>query len=575
MKSGKLNIIRTRFANIGIACLYILVTVLFLISVPVLAPMAYGQGARPSQTCPSTAPRSTIVWKRFLKSVENQYDPDNLSQRGVSLSLGHALGRLANGVNNNPDRERAYACVSLGLEQLYASDIVFGLGSNANQYKLVLEAARGFHDDEIRTLTGVTATSVLPDVFDEIEEKADEVIIFSDSASDLGSGSLARQNSATTNNTPIPKPGATHPCGDSSAPVSATWSFCARFWGCDGSTFFEKRGFLCRSDHSYDIVEGGFTRYKCDENWHNCKQTDAPKIDFESIDMTGEQTKYVWNNGKSWGYRKAEDGYSPPTPDKKTTSPLITEDTSPSPDDSEEVKRLKAQARKIQERIDAWEGKTETGGMGEDTPNNDNISETRATCPYDAVTYRGSKKTVYCFCPATATQKGTVWGTGIYTDDSSICRAAVHAGEISEDGGYVQFTVSGGRRSYDGSTVQGIYSKSYGNWKGSFNFGNFTTTQSEYCPRDARSNRGSNRTLTCYCSPKASGQGRIWGDGIYTDDSMICSAARHDGIISASGGEVTLRMRSGLPSYTASSRNGVTSMAYGKWEGSYSFVRNN
>jgi len=39
-------------------------------------------------------------------------------------------------------------------------------------------------------------------------------------------------------------------------------------------------------------------------------------------------------------------------------------------------------------------------------------------------------------CPAQCSDKvGSIWGTGIYTDDSSICRAGLHSGTIKNDGG--------------------------------------------------------------------------------------------------------------------------------------------
>jgi len=54
---------------------------------------------------------------------------------------------------------------------------------------------------------------------------------------------------------------------------------------------------------------------------------------------------------------------------------------------------------------------------------------------------------------------GTVWGTAeaSYTDDSSVCSAAVHAGAITvADGGDVLIQMVPGRESYPGSTANGI-----------------------------------------------------------------------------------------------------------------------
>ena len=84
--------------------------------------------------------------------------------------------------------------------------------------------------------------------------------------------------------------------------------------------------------------------------------------------------------------------------------------------------------------------------------------------------------------------------------------------------------------------------------------------------------RGRNgQRFSFFCPPGGSVSGAIWGTDVYTDDSSICTAAVHRGLITAaSGGSVTLEVRPGAGGYTASTRNGVTSRAYGGWSGSYS-----
>ena len=53
--------------------------------------------------------------------------------------------------------------------------------------------------------------------------------------------------------------------------------------------------------------------------------------------------------------------------------------------------------------------------------------------------FRGDEGSVFLVnCPGGCTEdKGSVWGTGIYTQDSSICRAAIHAGVNQDFGGLV------------------------------------------------------------------------------------------------------------------------------------------
>ncbi len=58
--------------------------------------------------------------------------------------------------------------------------------------------------------------------------------------------------------------------------------------------------------------------------------------------------------------------------------------------------------------------------------------------------------------------------------------------------------------------------------------------------------------LTCSCT--ASATGTVWGAGIYTTDSSICSAAKHAGV--AVPGDVTVRAAAGCSAYNGSTANG-------------------
>jgi hypothetical protein len=65
----------------------------------------------------------------------------------------------------------------------------------------------------------------------------------------------------------------------------------------------------------------------------------------------------------------------------------------------------------------------------------------------------------------------TVWGTDTYTDDSSVCTAAVHAGEIDfEQGGTVVIEMQDGQDSYTGSQRNDVTTLDYGQWPGGFTF---------------------------------------------------------------------------------------------------------
>lgn len=83
--------------------------------------------------------------------------------------------------------------------------------------------------------------------------------------------------------------------------------------------------------------------------------------------------------------------------------------------------------------------------------------------------YLGSTFTF--ICPPGAANGGSVWGTDIYTSDSSVCRAAIHAGKSSNaSGGQVTILIIPGQLSYASSSRNGVTTSSYGQWGGSYSF---------------------------------------------------------------------------------------------------------
>lgn len=78
--------------------------------------------------------------------------------------------------------------------------------------------------------------------------------------------------------------------------------------------------------------------------------------------------------------------------------------------------------------------------------------------------------------------------------------------------------------------------------------------------------------FTIYIPPGGTASGRIWGSDIYTDDSSIGTCAVHAGLITfQNGGTVTIEIRQGLSSYQSTTRNGITSNAYGSWGRKFCF----
>jgi hypothetical protein len=92
------------------------------------------------------------------------------------------------------------------------------------------------------------------------------------------------------------------------------------------------------------------------------------------------------------------------------------------------------------------------------------------TSPLD-LDLRGMNGERYAFrCPPGKPTPSRVSGSGPYTDDSSICTAAVHAGAIhAKDGGPVTIEIRPGQAHYAGSDRNYIKSGDYeGTWDGSF-----------------------------------------------------------------------------------------------------------
>jgi hypothetical protein len=128
--------------------------------------------------------------------------------------------------------------------------------------------------------------------------------------------------------------------------------------------------------------------------------------------------------------------------------------------------------READGRSPASEAETATPGGGEAPAT---ASVTQVPVPLDrawranAMELRGAGGSPYAIiCPPRGSP-GAIWGTDVYSDDSSICTAAVHAGAMTlADGGQVVFEIRPGESAYRGSERNGITSMDWGAWNGSF-----------------------------------------------------------------------------------------------------------
>lgn len=177
------------------------------------------------------------------------------------------------------------------------------------------------------------------------------------------------------------------------------------------------------------------------------------------------------------------------------------------------------------------------------------------------------------YIEVTGSENGTIWGTDIYTDDSNLATAAVHAGLLDPgETDILMVTLLEGEESYEGSVYNGITSLDYGTWSGSYSVdliycdyelgampdpGNLTEYRAE-------------TDETFFFEVTGDIDGSVWGTDIYTDDSNLASAAVHAGILEdGETGVVEVTICPGEDSYEGSESNGILSMDYGSWSGSY------
>jgi hypothetical protein len=187
-------------------------------------------------------------------------------------------------------------------------------------------------------------------------------------------------------------------------------------------------------------------------------------------------------------------------------------------------------------------------------------------CPDNFDPYAARGQTLTCNCSAEAMARGTVAGIDVYRSSSSICRAALHAGVLSPQGGTVTVVPEAGRPFYPGLTRNGL--TSYDSTRAhpnSFRFGGARQETSgpatvSQCPDSFDAFGGSREPHTCLCSVEATAaRGGVWGIDVYRGNSAVCRAALHAGAISGNGGSVTVIPEAGRDLYLGVTRNGLSS----------------
>lgn len=209
-----------------------------------------------------------------------------------------------------------------------------------------------------------------------------------------------------------------------------------------------------------------------------------------------------------------------------------------------------------------------------------------AGCSFNATQIkREMGDTVQVLCPANCDGSGATWGTDVYTADSAICRAAVHAGATPVTGGLVTVHLEPGRPAYRGSARHGVTSSDYGSYASSYRFEGVIAQPAPVaaeipriieagCSFNATQIKGEVGSAHRVACPADCGKsGATWGTDSYTGDSAICRAAIHAGLVGEDGGEVTVILEPGRPAYRGSSRHGIASSDYGAFSSSYRLQR--
>ncbi len=172
---------------------------------------------------------------------------------------------------------------------------------------------------------------------------------------------------------------------------------------------------------------------------------------------------------------------------------------------------------------------------------------------------------------------GSVWGSGVYTLDSTIAAAAVHAGALAAgQNGVIKLTILPGRSAYEGTSRNGVSTSGYGAYGASFTVekvsGAFDFSLVLPDPGTAAGLKGAapGQVYVVWVMGSAV-SGGIWGTDVYTSDSPLAKAAVHAGLLAdGAGGALVVRILPGQSSYVGSSRYGVTTSAYGSYGLSYS-----
>jgi hypothetical protein len=230
-----------------------------------------------------------------------------------------------------------------------------------------------------------------------------------------------------------------------------------------------------------------------------------------------------------------------------------------------------------------------------------------AADPGDLTAYRSQiGRNLYFSVRGDQGGSGGVWGTGLYTHDSSLAHAAVHAGVLQPgEQGIVLVTMHKGPTWFQGSTRNGVTAGDWDNTEG-----HYSAYMVQRAPPYASHAAPTSTPVFAYGYPTATygypttlatpalpdtgtmtphyqsvGQsflidvtgnndGMVWGTDCYTYDSDLSTAAVHAGVVGLGVRRlVRVTVEKGPAHFVGSSRNGVVSHDWNNSGGHYTAYR--
>ena len=201
--------------------------------------------------------------------------------------------------------------------------------------------------------------------------------------------------------------------------------------------------------------------------------------------------------------------------------------------------------------------------------------------PTSITNFRGRTGEVL-IVPTVGTKTGSVWGVDVYTDDSNLGAAAVHAGLLKPgEFGFVRVTIADGLQGYPGSTRNDVVSQPYGQWDSSFTLTIAARPWTLRLPDEIPDASGMvnlsalrGQTGVSFSLKVVGATGVVRGAGVYTDDSSIGAAAVHAGVLRmGESGWVRVTVLPGQQSYNGTDQNGIKSLPSGKTPGAFQIDR--